>query len=318
MKILIIKLGYSETLDPEVNNVTSLGDVLRTTPLLRALKDKYPDSNIAWLTDKSAVPLLYGIPELDRILEVDAFVPFQLMREQFDIVVNLEKHPGVCAMADSVNAWAHYGFRFDVISGKYLAYEKGQGFLEYIKNKNGNGRKVKPWQQNLIEMLDLEWKEQSYLLGIKTSGKAQFDVGLNHMVGSKWPTKKMPEEHWKDVSDLLEKSGLKVSWQQGLNNLNEYAKWISSCKLILSQDSLGLHLALALKKNVVGLFGPTDPSEVFYYRLGKSVVASNCNIMPCGKSECLNETHCMAEISVSEIVDAVFSQLKKKEQNAEV
>ncbi len=33
-KVLIIKVGYSETLDPEISNVTSYGDVLRTTVLL--------------------------------------------------------------------------------------------------------------------------------------------------------------------------------------------------------------------------------------------------------------------------------------------
>jgi len=38
-KILIIKLGYSETLDPEIGRVPSLGDVLRTTPILHALRE---------------------------------------------------------------------------------------------------------------------------------------------------------------------------------------------------------------------------------------------------------------------------------------
>ena len=37
-KILIIKLGYSETLDQDIGRVPSFGDVLRTTPILWALK----------------------------------------------------------------------------------------------------------------------------------------------------------------------------------------------------------------------------------------------------------------------------------------
>lgn len=310
MKILLIKLGHSETLDPEVGKVTSLGDVLRTTPLLTALKERHPEAKITWLVDEAAVPLLSGNPLLDRVLVVDAFVPFQLMREQFDIVINLEKHPGVCALADMVDAWARYGFRFDAMTGSCQAYEKGQGFLQYIRDKSTPDPERRPWQQNLIEMLGLEWKEQPYVLGYYPNNELLFDVGLNHMVGSKWPTKRMPEEHWLAVAKALEASGLRVSWQQGLDNLHRYTEWISSCRVILSQDSLGLHLALALGKRIVGLFGPTDPSEVCLYGQGETIWSETCPQMPCGQPQCLLERHCMAEIPVHRVLEALQRQLK--------
>jgi heptosyltransferase-2 len=41
--------------------------------------------------------------------------------------------------------------------------------------------------------------------------------------------------------------------------------WIHSCRVVVSTDSLGLHLGLAMDKWVVGLFGPTDPSEIHGY-----------------------------------------------------
>lgn len=96
-KILVIKLGYSETLDPEIGKVPSLGDVLRTTPILSALKERYQDSQITWLVSEHAEPLLYRNPHIDRLLVWDNFVPFQLMKEKFDVLINLEKIPGVCA-----------------------------------------------------------------------------------------------------------------------------------------------------------------------------------------------------------------------------
>src|SRR5580658_8338803 len=54
-RILIIKLG-------------AIGDVLRTTPLLPFLKERYPESHITWLVDAVAVPLLADNPRIDRIL----------------------------------------------------------------------------------------------------------------------------------------------------------------------------------------------------------------------------------------------------------
>ena len=310
MKILLIKLGYSETLDPEVGKVTSLGDVLRTTPLLDALKKVNPEAEITWVVDEVAAPLLVNIPLIDRIIVLDPFVPFQLMREKFDTVINLEKHPGVCALADMVDAWARYGFRFDATTGQYQAYEKGQGFLEYIRDKSHPDPERRPWQQNLIEMLGLEWKQQPYLLGIKPHGEVRFDVGLNHMVGSKWPNKRMSDGHWQSIAEAMEEAGLSVSWQQGLENLQEYTDWISSCRVILSQDSLGLHLALALNKRVVGLFGPTDATEIYLYGLGEILRSESCPYMPCGIPSCHFESHCMSDISLSQVMTAIKRQLQ--------
>ncbi len=53
-KILIIKLGYSETIDIEISRSTSLGDVLRTSVIL------YPfaGDHVTWLVDEAAYPLL--------------------------------------------------------------------------------------------------------------------------------------------------------------------------------------------------------------------------------------------------------------------
>ena len=62
-KVLIIKVGYSETLDPEISGITSYGDVLRTTVLLHLYKEDY----VTWLVDENAYPILKGNPFIDRM-----------------------------------------------------------------------------------------------------------------------------------------------------------------------------------------------------------------------------------------------------------
>ena len=66
-KVLIIKTGYSETLDQNISFKSSLGDVLRTTVILHLLKENH----ITWLVDKHAFKLLYGNPYIDKILIYD-------------------------------------------------------------------------------------------------------------------------------------------------------------------------------------------------------------------------------------------------------
>ncbi len=165
MKILIIKLGHSETLDPEVGRVSSLGDVLRTTPMLFAIKEKYPESKITWLVDEAPYPLLKDNPYLDRILVWDSFVGFQLMGEKFDMVINLEKIGGLCAITNRINAWKKYGFRFDEISGSYSIYDGAEYALELCTKHDIKKNNDKTWQQVLVEMIGCEWKEQPYIVG---------------------------------------------------------------------------------------------------------------------------------------------------------
>lgn len=305
-KILIIKLGYSETLDPEIGRVPSLGDVLRTTPILWAFKEKYPNSYITWLVSREAEPLLKGNSFIDRILTWDEFVPFQVMREKFDMLINLEKIPGVCALSDMIDAWVKYGFRFESINGTYHAYEKGLNFIEYIRDKK-NGKKPKDyWQQVLIEMLGIEWRGQGYIIGYKPKSEETYDIGFNHNVGTKWQTKAMPMEHWKDLEGRLSDEGYTISWQKGLKDLYDYMDWINSCRLLISQDSLGIHISLALKRKVIGLFGPTNPQEIYLHGFGKVIYSNQkCHLMPCYSAACITGLNCMNYIDLEQAVSAV-------------
>ena len=265
MKILIIKLGFSETLDPEISRFSSLGDVLRTTPILYALKERYPDAKITWVTDEAPYPLLQGNEFLDRILVWDEFVGFQLLEERFDIVVNLEKIPGLCALTNRMDAWKKYGFRFDALKGSYSVFDGAEYAFALCTDHKTKENNDKVWQEVLVEMVGGEWREQPYILGYKPKSEERNDVGFNYKVGNKFPQKAWDINKWKELEKRLTQNGLNVSWQEGLDSLYEYIEWINTNKIFVTNDSLGLHIALALGKKVVALFGPTNASEVFFY-----------------------------------------------------
>ena len=305
-KVLIIKLGYSETLDQEIGRIPSLGDVLRTTPILWGFKEKYPDSHITWLVSREAEPLIAGNRFIDRLLAWDEFVPFQLMKEKFDVLVNLEKIPGVCALSDMIDAWVKYGFRFESINGTYHAYEKGLNFIDYIKDKQNGKKRSDYWQQVLVEMIGVQWKGQGYILGYEPKSIEKYDVGFNYSVGKKFHNKAMSIKKWKELERRLSEQGYSISWQEGLEDLNEYIEWINSCRLFITQDSLGIHIALALKKKIIGLFGPTDPQEIYLHGFGKSIYTKQeCHLMPCYNPECLSGLNCIELLSMDEILEAV-------------
>lgn len=311
IKILIIKLGYSETLDHEIGKVPSLGDVLRTTPILHALKEKYVNSEITWVVSEAAAPLLNNNKFIDKIYVWDEFLGFQLMREKFDVLVNLEKIAGICALSDMIDAWTKYGFRFDSNAGSFLEYEQGASYIAYMNAKKSNEHYKDFWQKVLIEAFNVEWKEQECILGYKPKTTTTYDIGLNYLVGSKWPTKAFDKSKWEEIYDILTAQGYKVSWQEGLKNLYEYMDWINSCNMLISHDSLGLHIALALNKKVLGLFGPTDAKEVYLYNRGKIIESGKvCTHMPCYSPECFEEEDCMSVFKTDDIIKNVQEIIK--------
>ena len=52
-------------------NLDAMGDVLMTTAQLPAIKRKFPDSTIYWVTLKIAAPLLYHNQVIDRVFSYD-------------------------------------------------------------------------------------------------------------------------------------------------------------------------------------------------------------------------------------------------------
>jgi heptosyltransferase-2 len=301
LKILIIKLGYSETLVPQIRPECSLGDVLRTTAVLHLFKNDH----VTWLTDEAALPLLQDNPYIDRLLSFNLLSVLQLEGERFDKVINLEKVPGVCALVNRINAWSHYGFRFDEETGRAEAYERAHEALAVATREEVKKLNDKPWIDVLFNVLGAKWKGESYVLGRKPATQVQYDLGFNTHVGDLLPLKAWPAEHWRELEKLAE-GKYTVTHQQHLNNLEGYMDWINTCRLLITNDSLGLYLGVALGKKVLGLFGPTPISDQSAHERLKMLRArADCEHMPCCKPVCALDDPCMNRILPQMVLDAI-------------
>ncbi len=308
-KVLIIKLGYSETLDKEIGTTTSLGDVLRTTVILNYFKD----DDVAWLVDEKAYPLLEGNPFIRRIFIFNLESVLALQRERFDTVINLEKGPGICAFSDSINAWRRFGFRFDAEKGAAQAYDGAEKVLSLCLDMEKKKENIRFWQDALASMIGKKWIEkEEYMLGYKPRSGVKYDIGFNWVAGEKWPNKTWPKNHWKKLEGLLKKR-YTISWQKGLNDLREYIDWVNSCRLIVTNDSLGMHLAIVLKKKIVALFGPTSSKEVCLYGRGDKLLPKDpYGCVPCLDSKCVQKTNCMELIAPASVKDEIIKLLPPK------
>jgi ADP-heptose:LPS heptosyltransferase len=104
-------------------------------------------------------------------------------------------------------------------------------------------------------------------------------------------------------------AGGKVIDLAGRTTLPELASVIDAATAVVTCDTGPMHLAVALGKKVVALFGPSDPRRTGPYR-GR-VVRSRLPCAPCNRRHC-SAPDCMREIGAEEVFGALSREIKGK------
>lgn len=281
-RILIVKTGKSETFAEPTSSTPSYGDVLRSTVILHPFKNDH----VTWVTSTEALPLLRRNPFVSHLVTDEEVTPTYF--SQADIVVNLEREARWLECTNASTAPEKFGYGGNLRSSTL--------HLDPVTTQT--------WQERLFALLGLQWSGEPYIYVPPRISTENFDIGLNWSVGPKWPSKAWPIENWQRLFQRFA-GNYSVSWQQGFNSLDAYAGWIASCNTIVTCDTLGLHLALALKKKVVALFGPTPAHEIPLY--GQGIALS-----PDPRGEQIRPP--MAELSVTSVETALLEVLSKTKQ----
>jgi heptosyltransferase-2 len=140
-------------------------------------------------------------------------------------------------------------------------------------------------------------------------------IGLNVGVGTKWPSKGWPAKRWQEMIETLNSknyqllllggqdekdlmaglySKYKFLINTGYNNsLVEFAAIVNLCDMLITADTLALHIGTALNKKIIALFGPTSNSEIDLFGRGKKVTAPD-------DCRCYYNRHCSEKVSCME------------------
>jgi heptosyltransferase-1 len=94
----------------------------------------------------------------------------------------------------------------------------------------------------------------------------------------------------------------------GKTDLEEMTALLENARLVISVDSGPMHLAAALGRPVVALFGPTAPWRTGPYGRGHRIVRALLSCSPCFRRECAHKT-CMTSIDSVEVIAAVSGLL---------
>lgn len=98
--------------------------------------------------------------------------------------------------------------------------------------------------------------------------------------------------------------------QQGLRN---GLVSVAACDLVITGDSLGMHMAISQEKFVIAWFGPTCAQEIELYDNGVKIL-SKATCSPCWKRSCGMTTMCYDQVDINSFMTAVEVGAKRWQQ----
>lgn len=282
----------SKSLLPDESLKSNLGDLLRSTILCSEYKE------FLFLTDEDGGKILKNYLKKEQLITLN-----KLNEKETYNLIYLDNYDWCYSkIINNYKINENIGFRFfnnELISNKFLD--------NIIPYKTKNFIDTLSWQENLIYGLNLTWKEQKYLSPIKMNNCNKFKIGLNWKVPPEWKTKQWEYENWQKLYTYFYNKNIAISWQEGLDNIQDYIEWISSCEIIVTIEGLGLHIASSLNKKIILLSGPCYGNEYNYNNSLIELFPQEKNCLPCNTKTCFNnfEISCLEEITPLEIIKSI-------------
>jgi ADP-heptose:LPS heptosyltransferase len=332
-RILIVKLD-------------AMGDVLRSTALLPPLAEVHPRGSITWITRKESVPLLQRNPYITEVLELGPDALAQLQTRVFDRVINLDAAKTSAALASAARSRRKDGFILDERGYVQPTNTAARGWLEAGVFDDIKRQGTATYQDRMSEILGLSGRPHRYVLELGDEERERAAshlesigldlrrpiVGLNTGAGGRWPLKQWREDGYVSLVRRLDaRDGVQFLLLGGQaeeernerlkanspvrlfdpgckNTVRHFAGLVDRCDVVVTGDTLAMHVSLARGRRTVVLFGPTSAAEIELYGLGEKVVP-DMTCLSCYKTSCDFVPNCMDLISTGMVEDAVVRQL---------
>lgn len=322
---------------------SSIGDVILTTPLLRAIKAAYPDAEITYVTKREMAPLIANHPAVNTM-------------------IGLEPGGSVFRLAATLRR-RHFTHRLDLHGTlrasllRFLVPGIWSGFNHRRRERSILIRTKQDTYPNHLPTAE-RYFEAVAGLGIKPDGRpADFFVtpdavenaaawqhaeriGLTRPMAVLAPgaahfTKRWPVTEWIDLARRLDQdgfdmalvggpddvalaerirtdAGIRMGIAAGRFGLQDTGALLRRAAVAISGDTGVMHMATASGTPVVALMGPTVRQFGFYpYQARATVLERALDCRPCtahgGPSCPLGHHHCLTQISAGMVAAAAES-----------
>lgn len=330
MKILVIRLS-------------SIGDIILSSFVLRLIKKKFPESQIDFLVAKEYAQILHYNPHIRNVLEYDKSLPFSkhiigtlslFNQSHYDITLDLQNNlrSRVFTLGKTERIFRFNKRRLYKLSLVHLKKRKTN--FDYIPLLYKN---TFPDLVDFDDGLGLElWtqKDSNGYIPFTRKAKLQNIRKVAIAPGAKHFTKRLPQKiAIQVIEQILDKFNAKVFLIGGIEDFSyckgliidssrvfnlcgefdvpETGAFLDNCDIIISADSAVVHIASARRIPTVVIYGSTVPELGFApFRVPYEIVEiNNLKCRPCnhiGRSKCpLKHFDCMNKITPRTVIEAI-------------
>jgi len=282
-----------------LSRIKFIGDVVLTTPVIRSVREHFPEAHIAYLGEREAVTLLQNNPDLDEILSFDFSRPvvleqprviFELRAKKFDVFVDFFCNPRTALLARTSGARVRIGKevpgRGKLYTHRILDDGKPKSAIAFhYQYVEPLGVKPRSWQTKIF-LKEEELREARNYLKWQDIDPSRPMIGLHP--GATWPAKMWPWEKFADLADRIRaKLGMQVVVTQGPRDfdviknisgrvagnvfflpvvpLRQLAAILSLMEVYVANDNGTMHIGVAVGTPTIGIFGPGEENIWFPY-----------------------------------------------------
>lgn len=323
-----------------------MGSILQATPLISALREKYPNAEIIFISTRSNRQIIEKIPEIDRAIYLDDSSVLKLIRTStsslfklwksrpqlyFDLEIYSDFSSVFTTLSLSTNRIGFYlrssSFRMGtythmmffnpkiVISDVYLQMAALVGCkIEEKKFLRFQKKDTSPFDFNYLVInpnasdlrLERKWPEANF---VALSQQLLEQFSDTHLVFIGAPSERAYTQ--KIIAQLKDS---RVHNTAGDTNIDQVIEIIQHAQAVITNDTGPMHLTLMTNTPSVSLFGPCAPEQYGLNGKQHKILYKPVYCSPCvhefEKAPCNGNNVCMQLITVHEVFTAVSGLLK--------
>ena len=315
---------------------SSIGDILLTTPLVRALRRRHPDAELYFVTKQAMAPLVADNPHLTGIVALE---PHQSITDLARTLRALKPTHGL----DLHGSLRSTALRW-LVPCKWSGYSKRKvARTTLISTKINLYGKHVPVPERYFEAargLDVRPDGGAPEFSLASSARERVADWLTQQglgerpfaaiaPGAAHATKRWPLGHWQRLAASLQQAGYAivavggpgdrelidglgpaVKNAAGQFSLQETGACLARAAVVISGDTGVMHMATAVGTRVIALFGPTVELFGFFpYTRDAVVLQRDLSCRPCsamGTERCpLGHHRCLEDILPDQVAAAV-------------
>ncbi|HPM43243.1 MAG TPA: lipopolysaccharide heptosyltransferase II [Candidatus Omnitrophota bacterium] len=327
-----------------------IGDVVLSTPVIRAVREKFPNSYIAFMVRPYAYEVVAGNPMLDEVVVYDKkmgfldnlkFIKF-LRKKRFDIAIVLHPTSRTHLLAYFARIPERLGFdrKCGFVLTKKIPHTKQFGLKHEID-----------YSLDILRHIGIEPSSRSLCMPVSPYSESRTEkifeerglkisdtiVALNP--GASCRSKRWPAENFAMVADkLAQKYGAKIVLVSGKEDreaaiktaslmkskpvdlsgsttISELASVLKRSKLFISNDSGPVHIACAVGTPVIAIFGRSDRG-LSPHRWGPSnkadiAIHKDVGCMACLAHNCRLGFKCLEAVRADDVLEAAYRALSR-------